>query len=170
MKSDMVKPFVIGVLVLQAITVALLWLLDAFSVQATAAFAFLLAANVTVFAIVAHVYRTTKDETTGAPAQAATTSSPVPAQAVGVPPEVARPATAYSALPRVVHIAVPIGSLLILLAFAFVLSLPPDRAPIPVETTLYYIPIYVAIVIVLVFASMYFFKALMDKDVPMVHQ
>ena len=163
MKSDMVKPFVIGVLVLQAITVALLWLLDAFSVQATAAFAFLLAANVTVFAIVAHVYRTTKDETTRTSAQA-TTSSPVPAQAIGVPAEVARPATAYSALPRIVHIAVPIGSLLVLLAFAFVLSLPPYTSSIPVESTLYYIPIYVAIVIVLVFASMYLFKSVMDKD------
>jgi hypothetical protein len=168
MKSDMVKPFVIGVLVLQALTVALLWLLDAFSVQATAAYAFLLAANVTVFAIVAHVYRTTKEEeTNGAPAQATATSSPVPAQALGVPPEVARRETAYSALPRIVHVAVPIGSLLVLLAFAFVLSLPPYTSPIPVESTLYYIPIYVAIVIVLVFASMYLFKAVMEKDVPM---
>jgi hypothetical protein len=76
MKSDMVKPFVIGMLALQALTVALLWLLDAFSVQATAAFAFLLAANVIVFAIVAEVYRTTKGETPGAEAPAHATESP----------------------------------------------------------------------------------------------
>jgi hypothetical protein len=69
-----------------------------------------------------------------------------------------------SVLPQMVRIAVPIGSLLVLLAFAFVLSLPPNTSPIPVQTTLYYIPIYVAIVIVLVFASMYLFKSIMDKD------
>jgi hypothetical protein len=69
-----------------------------------------------------------------------------------------------SVLPQMVRIAVPIGSLLVLLAFAFVLSLPPYTSPIPVESTLYYIPIYVAIVIVLVFASMYLFKTLIDKD------
>jgi hypothetical protein len=69
-----------------------------------------------------------------------------------------------SVLPQMVRIAVPIGSLLVLLAFAFVLSLPPYTSPIPVESTLYYIPIYVAIVIVLVLASMYLFKTLIDKD------
>jgi hypothetical protein len=69
-----------------------------------------------------------------------------------------------SVLPQMVRIAVPIGSLLVLLAFAFVLSLPPYTSPIPVESTLYYIPIYVAIVIVLVLASMYLFKSIMDKD------
>ena len=49
-------------LALQAVTVALLWLLNAFSVQATAAFAFLLAADVMAFALIAHVYRTAKDD------------------------------------------------------------------------------------------------------------
>jgi hypothetical protein len=48
-------------LALQAVTVALLWLLSAFSIQATAAFAFLLAADVVAFAAVAHVYRTSED-------------------------------------------------------------------------------------------------------------
>lgn len=62
MKSDTVKVFVIGMLALQAVTVALLWLLDAFSVEATAAFAFLLAANVMAFALIAHVYRTANDD------------------------------------------------------------------------------------------------------------
>ena len=165
MKSDMVKPFVIGILALQAVTVALLWLLDAFSVQATAAFAFLLAANVMVFAIVAHVYRTTKDDTAGDDAPAIA-DSPVPAQIVGMPPEDARQERATTALPRSVHVGVPIASILVLLAFAFTISLPPNKAPIPVQSTLFFIPIYVAIVIVLVFGSMYLFKAVMDKDVP----
>jgi hypothetical protein len=62
MKSESVKPFVIGMLALQVVTVALLWLLDAFSVEATAAFAFLLAANVMAFALVAHVYRTSRED------------------------------------------------------------------------------------------------------------
>jgi hypothetical protein len=165
MKSDMVKPFVIGMLALQALTVALLWLLDAFSIQATAAFAFLLAANVMVFAIVAHVYRTTKDETTEAEAPAHVVDSPAPAQIVGISPEY-RQKRAGTALPRSVHLGVPIGSMLVLLAFAFTISLPANGAPIPVQSTLYFIPIYVAIVIILVFGSMYLFKAVMEKDVP----
>jgi hypothetical protein len=69
----------------------------------------------------------------------------------------------HPTLPRIVHIGLPIASLLVLVAFAFVLSLPPNTAPIPVQTTLYYIPIYVAAVIVLVFGSMYLFKAIMDS-------
>jgi len=64
MKSSTVKSYVAGMLALQVLTVALLWLLNAFSVEATAAFAFLLAADVTAFAVIAHVYRTDKDERT----------------------------------------------------------------------------------------------------------
>jgi heme/copper-type cytochrome/quinol oxidase subunit 2 len=75
-----------------------------------------------------------------------------------------------SVLSRSVRIAVPVGSLLVLLAFAFVLSLPPNTAPIPVQTTLIYIPIYVTIVIVLVLASMYLFKSIVDKDPTPDHQ
>jgi hypothetical protein len=65
MKSSTLRTFVVGMLALQAAAVALLWLLSAFSVQATAAFAFLLAADVMAFAVVAHVYRTSKDDGTG---------------------------------------------------------------------------------------------------------
>jgi hypothetical protein len=73
MKSSTVKSFVVGMLALQVLTVALLWLLNAFSVEATAAFAFLLAADVTAFAVIAHVYRTEKDQTTSSES---TTSAP----------------------------------------------------------------------------------------------
>lgn len=45
---------------LQALTVVMLWLPDVYTVRATTAFSFLLAANVIVFAIVSHVYRTAK--------------------------------------------------------------------------------------------------------------
>ena len=75
MKSDMVKPLLIGMLMLQALTVALLWLLDAFSIEATAAFALLLAGNIVAFALVAHVYRTSARE-----------SEPEEAHASGEPP------------------------------------------------------------------------------------
>jgi len=57
MKTDLVVPFVLGMIALQVVTVILVWLLAAFSVEATAAFAFLLAANVTAFALVVQVYR-----------------------------------------------------------------------------------------------------------------
>ena len=73
MKSSTVKSFVVGMLALQVLTVALLWLLNAFSVEATAAFAFLLAADVTAFAVIAHVYRTEKDQRTSSES---TTSAP----------------------------------------------------------------------------------------------
>ena len=61
MKNEIVKPLVICLLALQAFAVLMLWLLDAYSVQATAAFAFLLASDVVVFAIIAHVYRTSSE-------------------------------------------------------------------------------------------------------------
>ena len=73
---------------------------------------------------------------------------------------------APSALPRIVHIGLPIASLLVLLAFALTISLPANHAALPVQSTLLFVPIYLAIVIILVFASMYLFKAVMDKDVP----
>jgi len=63
MKTDTAKTLVAGMLALQALTVALLWTMNAFSVQGTAAFALLLAGNVTAFAVVVHVYRTAEDGT-----------------------------------------------------------------------------------------------------------
>jgi hypothetical protein len=72
----------------------------------------------------------------------------------------------YAALPRIVHFGVPIASILVLLAFALTISLPANKAPLPVQSTELFIPIYLVIVVVLVFASMYLFKAIMEKDVP----
>ena len=79
-------------------------------------------------------------------------------------------AAAPAALPRSVHFGVPIASILVLLAFAFTIALPANRATLPVQSTLLFIPIYLTIVIVLVFASMYLFKAVMEKDVPSAGQ
>ena len=56
------RPFVIGLLVVQAGLTAALWLLDAVSVSSTAAFALLLAANVLVFAVVCHTYFFSEEE------------------------------------------------------------------------------------------------------------
>jgi hypothetical protein len=75
-------------------------------------------------------------------------------------------AAAPAALPRSVHFGVPIASILVLLAFAFVIASPANKAALPIQSTLFFIPIYITIVIVLVFASMYLFKAIIEKDVP----
>jgi hypothetical protein len=68
MKSDGVRPLVIGMLALQILAVVTLWILNAFSVEATAAFALLLAGDVTAFAIIAHEYRTSEDRDDKTPA------------------------------------------------------------------------------------------------------
>jgi amino acid permease len=72
---------------------------------------------------------------------------------------------APSVLPHMIRIAVPIGSILVLVAFAVTALLPSNRGPIPTQSTLLFIPIYIAIVVVLVFASMYIFKRVMEEDV-----
>jgi hypothetical protein len=68
------------------------------------------------------------------------------------------------ALSKAIHFGVPIASIIVLLAFAAVLFLPTDKTTLPVETTTIYIPVYILIVVVLVFASMYLFKRLMDAE------
>ena len=81
-----------------------------------------------------------------------------------------------AALPRVVHIGIPIASALVILAFALTLALPADQsgfspAGVPLAkadaftSTVFFIPIYITIVIILVFASMYLFKTFVEKDV-----
>ena len=71
---------------------------------------------------------------------------------------------APSILPRMIRIAVPIGSVLVLIVFAATALLPSNQGPVPTQSTLFFIPIYVTIVIVLVFASMYIFKRVMEED------
>jgi hypothetical protein len=82
--------------------------------------------------------------------------------------------TAGSAvLPKIIHIGIPIATALIILAFALTLALPADRSPFSgaslaradgYTSTVFFIPIYIAIVIVMVFGSMYIFKRFVDSD------
>jgi hypothetical protein len=61
MKTEMARLLVIGLLLVQVVVVAMLWLLEAFSIEATAAFALLLAGDAMAFAVVVHIYRTAGD-------------------------------------------------------------------------------------------------------------
>jgi hypothetical protein len=71
-----------------------------------------------------------------------------------------------AALSRAIHLGIPIASIVVLLAFALVLFLPSDKDAIPPTSTQIYIPVYLVIVVVLVFGSMYLFKRLFDTEVP----
>jgi hypothetical protein len=184
MKSDTVTNYVIGMLALQVITVAVLWILNVLSEGSTEAFAILLAANLVAFAMVVQAYRNPEsvqgsksEQAPLAPAPAAPqasttpTTSPPSAALAGETahgePVISRSVAAV--LPRIVHVGIPIGSILIILAFALVLTFPPDKSTLPVESTTFFIPIYLTIVVILVFGSMYLFKKIVDTaDVPVV--
>ena len=75
-----------------------------------------------------------------------------------------RNGTAQGALPRSVHIAVPAVSFLILLVFALTLRLPNNTGAFPVQTTILFVPIYVLVIVTVVFGSLYLFKNFVDKD------
>ena len=68
------------------------------------------------------------------------------------------------ALSRTIHIGIPIASIIVVLAFAFVVFQPADKSTLPAESTTWFIPIYLVIVVVLVFGSMYLFKRVMDTE------
>jgi heme/copper-type cytochrome/quinol oxidase subunit 4 len=72
----------------------------------------------------------------------------------------------HAALPRSVHIAVPLASFLILLAFAVVTLLPSNRATFPTQSTLAFVPIYLLVVVTVLLGSLYLFKNIVDKEVP----
>ncbi len=115
MKSESVKTFVIGLLALQVVAVALLWLLNAFSVQATAAFTFLLSADVVAFALVAQVYKSDKDDLarSGAPA------SPMGSQEVLAPPD---GILALAVLQLASGVLLAIGGVILIAVAAFSIS------------------------------------------------
>jgi hypothetical protein len=78
-----------------------------------------------------------------------------------------QPSTDYpQALSRIIHIGIPIASFIVLFAFFLVILQPPDRSTIPPESTTLFIPIYLTIVVVLVFGSMYLFKRVLDTETP----
>ncbi len=70
------------------------------------------------------------------------------------------------ALSKTIHIGIPIASVLLVLAFAIVSFQPPYKGTLPVESTLVFIPVYLTIVVILVFGSMYLFKRLVDGEPP----
>ncbi len=177
MKSDSAVSFVVAILVLQAAATALLWYLDVLSILSTEVFAILLAANLLGFAIVMQVYRTPEmvERTSGpssppaaqasaAPPASTPASVPVAAtQTMSAAPALSTPPSG-NALPRMIHYLIPIASVLLVLTFAVTPFLPADKSTLPAESTLLFIPVYLAIVIILVFASMYLFKRLMDTE------
>jgi len=61
------------------------------------------------------------------------------------------------ALPHGVHLAVPIASILMLILVAYTTASPG-------EITKIFIPVFLFMVIVYVFASMYLFKRIIEKD------
>ena len=71
---------------------------------------------------------------------------------------------AISGIPKSIRFAVPILSIIVILTFAGIPFLPADTSSIPVESTFFFIPLYLTIVILLVFASMYLFKALTRRN------
>src|SRR5271163_1317211 len=91
--SDTVKAYVIAILVLQAVSVACLWILNVLSAETSSVFSVLLAANLVAFAIVIQVYRnpstvepnSAKKKPAGMPV-AAPTPAPSPGTASGTTP------------------------------------------------------------------------------------
>ncbi len=69
-----------------------------------------------------------------------------------------------AALSKTIHMGIPIASMLLILAFAVTTFLPSDKTTLPAESTTLFIPVYLTIVVILVFASMYLFKRLLDTE------
>lgn len=74
-----------------------------------------------------------------------------------------------SALPRSVHIGVPLASILVLLVFAVTTLLPSNKTTLPTQSTFFFVPMYLVVVVGVVFGSMYIFKSLIDKDTTTTH-
>lgn len=68
------------------------------------------------------------------------------------------------ALSKTIHLGIPIASALLVLAFAVTVFQPAYKGALPTESTLVFIPVYLTIVVILVFASMYLFKRLIDGE------
>jgi hypothetical protein len=84
------RPFVIALLIVQVGLTAALWVIDAISINSTAAFALLLAADVLVFAGICHIYFFTEVEGPDATVDAGTTSAEPEATSPATPTPEAR--------------------------------------------------------------------------------
>lgn len=157
MNRDNTRPFIIGLLVVQVAISASLWVLDAISVDSTAAFALLLAADVVVFGVICHVYFFSDSEAADEAVSGAATgirevqaheTPPVPSQPLFDTPSVTS---------RRLRLAVPLFSALTLVVLAVLVASGQG-------TTLVFIPIFLAMVVVYVLASIYLFKVIIEKE------
>lgn len=73
--------------------------------------------------------------------------------------------TSHNALPRIVHITVPIIAALVLLVFGATVLLPANKAAFPEQTTLFFVPLYLVVVVGVVFSCLYLFKTFFEKEV-----
>jgi len=157
MNRSVTRPFVIALLVVQVVVSASLWILDAISVNSTASFALLLAAELLVFAIVCHTYFFSDTEAADAAVGGASVETqdvqtrntlPTPPQPLLIVPSVTS---------RGLRIGVPVFSILTLAVLAVLIASGQG-------TTLVFIPIFLAMVVVYVLASIYLFKLIIEKD------
>jgi hypothetical protein len=159
------KPLVIGLIVVQAALSASLWVLNATSVNSTAAFALLLAADVLIFAGICHLAFFTEDEEdersmSGAPVSVSAGAEEMrQVQPAQEEPLVSQPLIAVpTVLPRNIRLAVPLSSVALLLLLAVLVGSGHGTA------TDLFIPIYIFMVVVYVLSSIYLFKAVIERD------
>jgi hypothetical protein len=163
MRSDN-KPLLIGLIVVQAAISASLWVLNAISVDSTAAFALLLGADVLIFAGVCHfAFFTEEDEAERAmpiaPISAYATDDEAGLQRAKEGPHPTQPLVQMpTVLSRNLRLAVPASSIAMLVLLSVLVGSGQGT------TADLFIPIYIFMVVVYVLASIYFFKALMERD------
>lgn len=157
------RPLVIGLIVVQIALSASLWVLNVISVSSTAAFDILLAADVLIFAVICHLAFRADDEAAERdmpipPSFAMLDEEPMPEEVHQEEPHAPQPLLDVpTVLSSRIRLGVPAFSaaMLVLLA-ALVAS---GRG-----TTDVFIPIFIFMVIVYVLSSIYFFKALLERD------
>jgi hypothetical protein len=157
MNRDNTKPFIIGLLVVQAGVSVSLWILNPLSSTSTTAFALLLAADVVVFGGICHLYFSVDDQDAERTMFGA---APVPetVEAHETPPVPPQPLFDMpSVTSRRVRIAVPVFSIITLLSLAALVASGEG-------TTFVFIPVFLTMVIVYVLASIYLFKTMYDKE------
>jgi hypothetical protein len=71
-----------------------------------------------------------------------------------------------NALPRNAHLAIPLVTILILLVFGATILLPANKSALPVQSTTFFIPIYVVVVAGVILGSLYLFKSFVEEGHP----
>lgn len=162
MRSDD-KPLIIALLVVQAAISASLWTLNSISVDSTAAFAILLAADVLIFAGICHLaFFSGEEEAESAmpwtPPGAMADEAPAHAEAHHEEVHAPQPLVDLpTVLSRNIRFGVPIVTAAVLLLLAVLVASGKGVTDI-------FVPIYIFLVVVYVFSAIYFFKALMDRE------